>query len=97
VQARVVAPQSRSIDPARGVAPVRSPRLNGCAVRRDASRFFFTILLDLRQHAQGNIGPVADALAEALDAHKVMVLPRFPCWTVRFYQRVIFLSKTAAQ
>ena len=27
---------------------------------------------------EGNIGPVADALAEALGAHKVIVCPAFP-------------------
>ncbi|MEO1365342.1 MAG: 3-oxo-tetronate kinase, partial [Pseudomonadota bacterium] len=42
----------------------------------------------------GNIGPVADALAEALQAHKVIICPAFPGTGRSIYQGHLFVNDT---
>ena len=90
VQAGVVALKSRSIDPAEAVrqslAALDWLRAQGC------EQIFFKYCSTFDSTAQGNIGPVADALAEALDAHKVIVCPAFPGAGRSVYQGYLFVK-----
>jgi uncharacterized protein YgbK (DUF1537 family) len=90
VQAGVVALKSRSIDPAEAVkqslAALRWLQAQGC------EQIFFKYCSTFDSTAQGNIGPVADALAEALDAHKVIVCPAFPGAGRSIYQGHLFVK-----
>ena len=76
VMAGVVALKTRSIAPADAVrqslAALDWLRAQGC------EQIFYKYCSTFDSTPQGNIGPVADALAEALDAHKVIVCPAFP-------------------
>ena len=76
VQAGVVALKSRSIDAADAVrlslAALDWLKSQGC------KQFFFKYCSTFDSTAKGNIGPVADALAEALNAYKVIICPAFP-------------------
>ncbi|MEM6311079.1 MAG: four-carbon acid sugar kinase family protein, partial [Pseudomonadota bacterium] len=73
VEAGVVALKSRSIDPGEAVAQSLAAldwlQAQGC------TQFFFKYCSTFDSTPEGNIGPVADALAEALDAHKVIFCP----------------------
>lgn len=90
VQAGVVALKSRSIAPAEAVrqslAALEWLRAQGC------EQIFFKYCSTFDSTAQGNIGPVADALAEALDAHKVIVCPAFPGAGRSVYQGYLFVK-----
>jgi uncharacterized protein YgbK (DUF1537 family) len=90
VQAGVVALKSRSIDPADAVAQSLAALVwlqdQGC------EQFFFKYCSTFDSTAKGNIGPVADALAEALDAHKVIVCPAFPGAGRSIYQGHLFVK-----
>ena len=90
VQAGVVALKSRSIDPAEAVrqslAALEWLQAQGC------EQIFFKYCSTFDSTAQGNIGPVADALAEALDAHKVIVCPAFPGAGRSVYQGYLFVK-----
>ncbi|NNE54087.1 MAG: four-carbon acid sugar kinase family protein [Sulfitobacter sp.] len=92
VQAGVVALKSRSIDPAEAVrqslAALDWLRAQGC------EQFFFKYCSTFDSTPQGNIGPVADALAEALDAHRVIVCPAFPGTGRSLYQGHLFVNDT---
>jgi uncharacterized protein YgbK (DUF1537 family) len=76
VEAGVVALKSRSIDPAEAVAQSLAAldwlRAQGC------TQVFYKYCSTFDSTPRGNIGPVADALAEALGARKVIVCPAFP-------------------
>jgi uncharacterized protein YgbK (DUF1537 family) len=76
VQSGVIALKSRSIEPDEAVnqslAALRWLQAQGC------KQFFYKYCSTFDSTHQGNIGPVAEALAEALDAHKVIVCPAFP-------------------
>lgn len=90
VQAGVVALKSRSIDPAKAVeqslAALDWLKHQGC------EQFFFKYCSTFDSTSQGNIGPVADALAEALDAQKVIVCPAFPGTGRSIYQGHLFVK-----
>lgn len=90
VQAGVIALKSRSIDPADAVAQSLAAldwlKAQGCR------QFFFKYCSTFDSTAKGNIGPVADALAEALDAHKVIVCPAFPGTGRSVYQGHLFVK-----
>lgn len=90
VQAGVVALKSRSIDPDAAVAQsldaLRWLQRQGC------QQFFFKYCSTFDSTPQGNIGPVADALANALDAHKVIVCPAFPGTGRSVYQGHLFVG-----
>lgn len=90
VQAGVVALKSRSIDPAEAIrqslAALDWLKQQGC------EQFFFKYCSTFDSTAKGNIGPVADALAEALDAHKVIVCPAFPGTGRSIYQGHLFVK-----
>lgn len=89
VEAGVVALKSRSVPVAEAVcdslAALDWLRAQGC------EQIFFKYCSTFDSTAQGNIGPVADALAEALDAHKVIVCPAFPGAGRSVYQGHLFV------
>ncbi|WP_299655468.1 3-oxo-tetronate kinase [uncultured Tateyamaria sp.] len=90
VEAGVVALKSRSIDPGDAVAKSLEAlewlRAQGC------TQFFFKYCSTFDSTPEGNIGPVADALAEALDAHQVIVCPAFPGTGRSVYQGHLFVN-----
>lgn len=90
VQAGVIALKSRSIDPADAVrqslAALDWLKQQGC------QQFFFKYCSTFDSTSDGNIGPVADALAEALDAHMVIVCPAFPGTGRSIYQGHLFVK-----
>lgn len=92
VEAGVVALKSRSIAPedavAQSLAALAWLRAQGC------TQIFFKYCSTFDSTADGNIGPVADALAEALDAHQVIVCPAFPGTGRSVYQGHLFVKDT---
>lgn len=90
VQAGVVALKTRSIDPGDAVrqslSALRWLKDQGCR------QFFFKYCSTFDSTPDGNIGPVADALAEALDAQKVIVCPAFPGTGRSIYQGHLFVK-----
>ncbi len=92
VDAGVVALKSRSIAPADAVAQSLAAlewlKAQGC------TQFFFKYCSTFDSTPDGNIGPVADALAEALDAHKVIICPAFPGTGRSVYQGHLFVNDT---
>ena len=90
VQAGVVALKSRSIAPdeavAQSLAALDWLKAQGCR------QFFFKYCSTFDSTPDGNIGPVADALAEALDAHRVIVCPAFPGTGRSIYQGHLFVK-----
>lgn len=89
VEAAVVALKSRSVAPAEAVrqslAALDWLRAQGC------EQIFFKYCSTFDSTREGNIGPVADALADALDAHKVIVCPAFPGAGRSVYQGHLFV------
>ncbi|MEM6713032.1 MAG: 3-oxo-tetronate kinase [Pseudomonadota bacterium] len=89
VEAGVVALKTRSIAPedavAQSMAALEWLRAQGC------EQFFFKYCSTFDSTPEGNIGPVADALAEMLDAHKVIVCPAFPGTGRSIYQGHLFV------
>lgn len=75
-EAGVVALKTRSIDPADAVKQsleaLRWLQRHGC------EQFFFKYCSTFNSTPKGNIGPVAEALLEALDAPSAVVCPAFP-------------------
>lgn len=90
VQAGVVALKSRSIPPAEAVAKsleaLRWLQAQGC------EQIFFKYCSTFDSTPQGNIGPVAEALADALDAKGVIVCPAFPGTGRSIYQGHLFVA-----
>ncbi|PUB15652.1 3-oxo-tetronate kinase [Yoonia sediminilitoris] len=90
VQAGVVALKSRSIEPAEAVAKSLAAlewlQAQGC------TQIFFKYCSTFDSTPQGNIGPVADALADALGAHKVIICPAFPGTGRSIYQGHLFVN-----
>lgn len=90
VQAGVVALKSRSIDPDEAVRLSLQAldwlRAQGC------QQIFFKYCSTFDSTSKGNIGPVADALAEALAAEKVIVCPAFPGTGRSVYQGHLFVK-----
>ena len=89
VMAGVVALKTRSIAPADAVrqslAALAWLRAQGC------EQIFYKYCSTFDSTPEGNIGPVADALAEALDAHRVIVCPAFPGAGRSVYQGHLFV------
>ncbi|MDO1582964.1 four-carbon acid sugar kinase family protein [Rhizobium oryzicola] len=75
-QAVVVALKSRTIPAADAVA--QSLKALAWLNERGAQQIFFKYCSTFDSTAEGNIGPVADALAEALGAEIAVVCPAFP-------------------
>ncbi|MBF9058052.1 hypothetical protein HKCCSP123_02535 [Rhodobacterales bacterium HKCCSP123] len=90
VDAGVIALKSRSIDPAEAVrqslAALDWLRAQGC------TQVFYKYCSTFDSTPKGNIGPVADALAEALGARKVIVCPAFPGTGRSVYQGHLFVG-----
>jgi uncharacterized protein YgbK (DUF1537 family) len=92
VEAGVVALKSRSIDPDEAVRQSLEAlhwlQAQGC------TQFFFKYCSTFDSTPHGNIGPVADALAEALGAHKIIVCPAFPGTGRSLYNGHLFVNDT---
>jgi uncharacterized protein YgbK (DUF1537 family) len=92
VEAGVIALKSRSIDPQDAVRQSLEAlewlQAQGC------EQFFFKYCSTFDSTPKGNIGPVADALADALDAHKVIVCPAFPGTGRSIYKGHLFVNDT---
>ena len=85
----VVALKTRSIAPtdavAQSLAALEWLRAQGC------EQIFFKYCSTFDSTPDGNIGPVIDALAAVLDAHKVIVCPAFPGAGRSIYQGHLFV------
>lgn len=92
VQAGVVALKTRSIPAAEAVAQSLAAldwlRAQGC------EQFYFKYCSTFDSTQDGNIGPVAEALADALQAHAVIVCPAFPGTGRSIYQGHLFVNDT---
>ncbi len=90
VDAGVVALKTRSIPPADAVeqslAALAWLQNQGC------QQFFFKYCSTFDSTPDGNIGPVADALAIALQADQVIVCPAFPVTGRSIYQGHLFVN-----
>ncbi|MEN8889018.1 MAG: 3-oxo-tetronate kinase [Celeribacter marinus] len=90
VEAGVVALKSRSIPVkdavAQSLAALDWLKAQGC------TQFLFKYCSTFDSTQDGNIGPVADALADALVAHKVIVCPAFPGTGRSIYQGHLFVN-----
>lgn len=90
VQAGVIALKTRSIDPADAVdqslAALEWLKRQGC------EQFFFKYCSTFDSNPEGNIGPVADALADALGADTTIVCPAFPGAGRSVYQGHLFVN-----
>lgn len=90
VEAGVVALKSRSIPVADAVAQSLAAldwlKEQGCC------QFFFKYCSTFDSTPEGNIGPVAEALATALEAQKVIVCPAFPGTGRSIYQGHLFVN-----
>lgn len=90
VEAGIVALKSRSIPAAEAVAQSLEAlhwlRAQGC------QQFLFKYCSTFDSTDAGNIGPVAEALAEALGARRVLVCPAFPATGRTVYQGHLFVA-----
>ncbi|WP_299141669.1 3-oxo-tetronate kinase [uncultured Tateyamaria sp.] len=90
VEAGVVALKTRSVPVVEAVekslAALQWLQAQGC------TQYFFKYCSTFDSTAEGNIGPVADALAETLEAHKVIVCPAFPGTGRSVYQGHLFVN-----
>lgn len=92
VEAGIIALKSRSNDPKEAVR--QSLEALAWLQEQGCEQFFFKYCSTFDSTAEGNIGPVADALADALDAHKVIVCPAFPGTGRSIYQGHLFVNDT---
>jgi len=90
VQAGVVALKSRSIPAADAVA--QSLAAVDWLLAQGCEQIYFKYCSTFDSTADGNIGPVADALADRLDAHAVIVCPAFPGTGRSIYQGHLFVN-----
>ncbi|MBT8411894.1 MAG: four-carbon acid sugar kinase family protein [Octadecabacter sp.] len=92
VQAGVVALKTRSIPAADAIAQSLAAlewlRAQGCA------QIYFKYCSTFDSTAEGNIGPVAEALADAMGARAVIVCPAFPGTGRSIYQGHLFVNDT---
>ncbi|MFQ6554202.1 3-oxo-tetronate kinase [Aestuariibius insulae] len=90
VEAGIVALKSRSIP----VADAVSLSLEALDWLRDQGchQFLFKYCSTFDSTAEGNIGPVAEALADALAAEKVIVCPAFPATGRSVFQGHLFVG-----
>lgn len=90
VEAGIVALKSRSIAVADAVRLSLEAldwlRAQGC------TQFLFKYCSTFDSTREGNIGPVAEALADALDARQVLVCPAFPATGRSIYQGHLFVA-----
>ncbi len=76
VDAVVIALKSRNIDPADAID--QSLSALRWLQQRGVQRFYFKYCSTFDSTDRGNIGPVADALMQALDTHYTIACPAFP-------------------
>jgi len=92
VQAGVVALKTRSISAtdaiAQSLAALEWLLAQGC------EQIYFKYCSTFDSTAQGNIGPVAEALADAMGARAVIVCPAFPGTGRSIYQGHLFVNDT---
>lgn len=90
IEAGIVALKSRSIPADQAVAQALAAldwlRAQGCR------QFLFKYCSTFDSTDAGNIGPVAEALAEALGAERVLVCPAFPATGRTVYQGHLFVG-----
>ncbi len=90
VEAGIVALKSRSIPVAEAIrqslAALDWLRAQGCR------QFLFKYCSTFDSTPDGNIGPVAEALADALEARRVLVCPAFPATGRSVYQGHLFVN-----
>lgn len=90
IDAGVIALKSRSIEPEQAIA--QSLRALDWLQAQGCRQFLFKYCSTFDSTDKGNIGPVADALANALDAHQVVVCPAFPGTGRSVYQGHLFVN-----
>ena len=92
VDAGVIALKTRSVSPEEAVKQsleaVAWLQAQGC------QQFFFKYCSTFDSTREGNIGPVADALADYLNAYQVIVCPAFPATGRSLYQGHLFVADT---
>ncbi|MEM1075767.1 MAG: 3-oxo-tetronate kinase [Pseudomonadota bacterium] len=92
VEAGVVSLKSRSIPVEDAVA--QSLEALAWLKAQGCTQFFFKYCSTFDSTPHGNIGPVADALADALSADRVIVCPAFPGTGRSVYQGHLFVNDT---
>lgn len=92
VQAGVISLKSRSI-PARDAVHQSLAALDWL-LAQGCQQIFYKYCSTFDSTPEGNIGPVIDALAEVLDAHKIIVCPSFPSAGRSLYQGHLFVNDT---
>ncbi|WP_417258409.1 3-oxo-tetronate kinase [Celeribacter sp.] len=90
VEAGVIALKSRSIDPKDAIS--QSLAALDWLLAQGCTQIIFKYCSTFDSTQDGNIGPVADALADALNAHKVIVCPAFPGTGRSLYQGHLFVK-----
>ena len=90
VEAGVVALKSRSI-PVQEAIDLSLKALDWL-LAQGCEQILFKYCSTFDSTPQGNIGPVAEALADALDARKVLVCPAFPATGRTIYQGHLFVG-----
>jgi uncharacterized protein YgbK (DUF1537 family) len=90
VEAGIVALKSRSIPSKDAVK--QSIRALEWLIEQGCEQFFFKYCSTFDSTREGNIGPVVDALADALDANQVLVCPAFPGAGRTVYQGHLFVN-----
>jgi len=90
VQAGVVALKTRSIPAADAI--YQSLKALEWLLAQGCEQIYFKYCSTFDSTAQGNIGPVAEALADALDARAVIVCPAFPGTGRSIYQGHLFVK-----
>ncbi|WP_213989258.1 3-oxo-tetronate kinase [Sodalis sp. dw_96] len=89
VEAGVIALKSRSIPAEQAVT--QSLKACGWLLSQGCSQIVFKYCSTFDSTSEGNIGPVADALAKFLDARAVPVCPSFPAMGRTVYQGHLFV------
>ncbi len=90
VEAGVVALKSRTIAPEEAVR--QSLEALEWLAQQGCRQFFFKYCSTFDSTPEGNIGPVAEAMAEALKADRVIVCPAFPATGRSLYQGHLFVG-----
>jgi uncharacterized protein YgbK (DUF1537 family) len=90
VQAGVVALKTRSIPAADAIA--QSLAALDWFLAQGCEQIYFKYCSTFDSTADGNIGPVSEALADALDARAVIVCPAFPGTGRSIYQGHLFVN-----
>ena len=90
VEAGVVALKSRTIAPEEAVK--QSLAALAWLLAQGCQQIFFKYCSTFDSTAEGNIGPVADALADRLGENRVIVCPAFPATGRSVYQGHLFVN-----